>query len=325
MTRCAVVIPCRNEAAHIATVLDALAGQSRTPDELIVVDDRSTDATAEVVREWHRTHAGLPLRVIDGPGRGPGPAMNAGVRETAADIIMRIDGHAVPAAGYLGHCLEGLADPAVGVVGGVWHVKAGAQTPMGRAIAAVVSHPVGSGGARYRQEAPAGPERVPVETVPFGTFRRALWEQLGGFDEALSVNEDFDFNYRARQAGFQVVLDQRVKSTYFSRPTLRALAHQYFRYGYWKVRMLRKDPHALHLRQVPPAAVLPWAAATLAAALLWPGWGSGLAAALYPLLLCAGALHAAVSRAVNPFAAAAAALTVHLSWSAGFWKGVLSR
>lgn len=324
MTRCAAVVPCRNEAAHITTVLDALAGQTRPPDEIIVVDDRSTDDTAAVVGAWQRAHDLPPLRIVAGPGRGPGPAMNAGIRATDADVIMRIDGHAVPAAGYLAHSLETLADPAVGVAGGVWHVKAGVGTTVARAIAAVVSHPLGSGGAQYRQGEREGPDRAQVETVPFGTFPRALWEQIGGYDEALTANEDFDFNYRVRQAGRQVVLDRRVKATYFARPALGALARQYFRYGYWKVQMLRKDPRALHPRQVPPAAVLPWTVVTLAAALVWPAWGVP-AAALYPALAGAGALHVAVTRSVNPLAAFAAAVTVHLSWSAGFWKGVLSR
>jgi succinoglycan biosynthesis protein ExoA len=325
VTRCAVVLPCRNEEAHIAAVLDALAGQSRLPDELVIVNDGSTDRTAHIVRAWQQAHPALPLRVIDGPGRGPGPAMNAGIRETSADIIMRIDGHAVPATAYLEHCLDSLSDPAIGVVGGVWHVKPRVETTVARAIAAVVSHPIGSGGAQYRQADGAGPERVAVETVPFGTFRRSLWATLGGFDEALAANQDFDFNYRARATGVTVLLDRRVRATYFPRPTLGALARQYFRYGFWKVQMLRKDTRALHLRQLPPAGVLLWIVGTTVAALVWPGWLTGLAAALYPVVAAAGAVHVGVARRVNPLAAFAAIVVVHLCWSAGFLKGVVTR
>jgi len=210
-------------------------------------------------------------------------------------------------------------------VGGVWRVAPGTDTTMARAIAAVVSHPLGSGGAAYRHADLAGPERVAVETVPFGTFPKAVWAQLGEFDESLAANQDFDFNYRARKAGFEVVLDRRIQATYFARPTLRALARQYSRYGFWKVQMLRKDPRALHPRQLPPALVLPWVLGTLIAAALWPGILTGAMVTLYPLLVVVGGVHVGLTQSVNPFAASAAIVTVHMAWSSGFWRGIVRR
>jgi succinoglycan biosynthesis protein ExoA len=321
----AVVVPCRNEAAHIVPLLDALASQTRVPDEIIIVDDHSSDATRERVEEWCQAHAEPKVRVVSGPGKGPGPAMNAGIRATAADVIMRMDGHALPAREYLQRCLDVLAaeDSRPGVVGGIWRVTPSAPTTSARAVAAVVSHPLGSGGAGYRH--PYGPVRVSVETVPFGTFPRAVWEQLGGFDESLEANQDFDFNYRARQAGLDVVLDRRIVSRYFARPTLASLARQYFRYGYWKVQMLRKDPRALKARQLPPAIVLPWILATGIALAVFPGILVTGAALTYPMVVAAGGVHVGITRSVNPVAAAAAIATVHVSWSAGFWRGVLTR
>jgi len=387
----AVVVPCHNEAAHIGPLLDALAGQTRVPDHIIIVNDASTDATVEVVRAWAGARPDVPVRVVEGPGRGPGPAMNVGIRATDADIIMRMDGHAIPARDYLAlsvaalratasaecgvrsadsdrhavvrsadsdrhavvrsaecevrtegthsalrtqHdvCVSGPYDECIsephferssGVVGGVWHVAPGADTGVARAIAAVVSHPLGSGGAAYRHADATGPERLSVETVPFGTFPKALWEQLGGFDESLAANQDFDFNYRARKAGCDVVLDRRVQATYFARPTLAALWRQYSRYGFWKTQMLRKDPRAFHLRQLPPVLVAPWLILSALTAFIWPGALTMAAVALYPLALLAGALHVGVTRRVNPFAAAMAIATVHVAWSVGFWKGVV--
>jgi succinoglycan biosynthesis protein ExoA len=318
----AVVIPCRNEAAYIESLLDALAAQTAPPDEIVLVDDGSTDDTRARVTGWQSGHPAVPVRVTPGPGRGPGPAMNAGIRATAADTIVRFDAHSVPGPEYVARSMAALAEPGVGVTGGVWRIQPGAATPVARAIAAVVSHPLGSGGALYRHADAVGPERVAVETVPFGAFRRALWEQLGGFDEALAANQDFDFNYRARKAGMQVVLDRRIEATYFARPALGALGRQYFRYGFWKWRMLRKDSRAIHWRQIPPALVLPWVIATLPAAIALPSTVTVLAAAAYPVMLVAGA-----ARIAGPgvgFAGALAALAVvHLWWSAGFWRGVL--
>jgi len=285
------------------------------------VDDGSTDESAAIVRQWHNENSGVALRVIEGPGRGPGPAMNAGIAATTADVVVRLDGHCAPDRDYIEHSIRTLADPRVGVVGGGWRVRPGAETVMGRAIALVVSHPMGTGGARYRHPDAPGPVMMPVETVPFGTFRRALWEQLGGFDESLAANQDFDFNYRARAAGYDVVLDRRIKATYVARPTLAALGRQYFRYGFWKRQMLRKDPRALHWRQVPAAVVLPWVLATLAFVVIWPSPLSKLAAGLYPTVLLLGSTHLATRGASAP-AALAVLATLHLSWSAGFWRAV---
>lgn len=211
----------------------------------------------------------------------------------------------------------------MGVVGGVWDVRPGDDTAVARAIAAVVSHPLGSGGAGYRTANPQGPERTSVETVPFGTFTRVLWEELGGFDESLAANEDFDFNYRARKAGYDVVLDRRISATYFARPTMGALSLQYRRYGFWKFQMLRKDPRAFHLRQLPPVLVVPWLVLSAIAVLMSDYPFVRAMAALYPLLMLLGGVYVGLTRSVNAFAAAWAVLTVHISWSAGFWSGLI--
>lgn len=330
----AVVIPCRNEQVHIGALLNAIAGQTRVPDEIVIVDDGSRDETRARITAWGEAHEALAarIRVIDGPGRGPGPAMNAGIRATQADIIVRLDGHCVPEARYLERSCLALAQPRVGVVGGVWRVVPGARTQMARAIAAVVSHPAGSGGAAYRHANRPGPEHEPVDTVPFGAFRRDLWERLEGYDEALRANEDYDFNYRVRREGWLVLLDRGVVAAYAARPTLRLLWRQYQRYGYWKAHMLRKAPRALAFRQIPPAMLLPWLLLSLAGwigAMVWQApapvaLGSRVALVAYPSLVLGMGLHVGLTRRVLPLSAAAALATAHLAWSAGFWRGAFS-
>jgi GT2 family glycosyltransferase len=289
----------------------------------VIVDDGSTDRSVARIHEWHEANPAWTLRVVPGSSRGPAAAMNTGIAAVSSDIIVRLDGHCIPGPDYLQRAVALVADDRVGVAGGGWDVKPGASTPVARAIARVVSHPMGSGGARYRQPDPVhtGPE--PVETVPFGTFRRRLWEQLGGFDEALLVNEDFDFNYRARRAGYAVVFDGAIRAAYLARPTLTALARQYFRYGYWKRQMLRKDTKALHWRQLPPILILPWVIASTGLAVRFPGPVTWLMAAGYPAALVVTAARLAMG-GTSAAAAAAALATVHVSWSAGFWRGVFS-
>lgn len=325
-TTVAVVVPCRNEAATICRLLDAVISQTMPPDDLVIVDDGSTDGTARAVADWGRTHPLASIRIVPGAGRGAGAAMNTGIAACAADVIVRLDGHSVPAPDYIERSLDALSQVGVGVAGGTWVVEPGASTLVARAIAGVVSHPLGSGGAAYRHASTENASSAePVETVPFGTFRRDLWRRLGGFDETLTANQDFDFNYRARRTGVDVVLDRRIWSVYRARPTLGALARQYHRYGFWKVQMLRKDPRALHWRQIPPALVLPWLVMTSVLASVVQNPVTLAAAAVYPAVVVAGGAHIALrAKAVSLWPAACAALaTVHLAWSAGFWRALL--
>jgi GT2 family glycosyltransferase len=127
---------------------------------------------------------------------------------------------------------------------------------MAHAIAAAVSHPFGIGDAKYRLGA-GGPVQEAVDTVAFACFRKSLGEELGGFNESLLTNEDYDFNYRVRQSGRKVILDRSGYCEYFARRTLKDLASQYWRYGGWKAIMVRLHPRSIKLRHtVAPAFVL---------------------------------------------------------------------
>ena len=317
--RVAVVIPCRNEARRLPALLDAVDMQTRPPSEIIVVDDGSTDGSADAARRWAAGHPNVPLRMVSTGGRGAAAAMNAGIAEARADIIVRLDGHCLPEPTYIERSVDILARPRAGIAGGVWRIVPGENTWTARSIAAALSHPLGSGGAGYRNPAPSDGAPRAVDTVPFGTFSRALWVELGGFDEALLRNQDYDFNYRARKSGRDVVLDPSIATVYLARSTFGALARQYFDYGAWKIRMLKKDVRALRVRQLLPMLLLP----TLAPLAVWAIAAvspiAALPIALYIAVNAAGAVHAALRAGeigLTP-GAVAGLVVLQTSWSAG--------
>ena len=317
----AVVIPCRNEAATIEALLDAIERQHHLPDEVLLVDDQSIDETVAIARAWSLRCPRIRFFVVPGPGRGPAAAMNAGISRCESDIVVRLDGHCRPHPQYIAHAVETLLSREAGIVGGVWEIRPGASTAVGRAIAAVVAHPIGSGGATYRNARHSGVHEV--DTVPFGCFRRSLWQQLGGYDEALASNEDYDFNFRIRMAGEKVLLNSEIRSIYWSRPTLATLGRQYFRYGFWKIQMLSKSPRAFRVRQLPPALIVPWLVISGAlAALSWHPLAL-LLAAFYPAAVSIASLRIAgrEPRLVLPILGAI--VVQHVSWSAGFWQGLI--
>jgi glycosyltransferase involved in cell wall biosynthesis len=248
-----VVIPCRNEAASVVGLLEDLRRQEHPLHEVIVVDNASTDGTWEALEAFARDHPTYPLKLVRCERVGQPAALNAGIREATGEVIVRMDAHSRPASSYVRLGVELLRSSRTGVAGGAWDTVPGGRTVVAEAIARAVSHPMGAGDAAYRvgrrlQEPKA------VDTVPFGCFLRSTWERLGGFNERILTNEDYEFNFRVRQSGQDVVLDPRIRSTYYARQTLGALARQYFRYGWWKAQMLRAHPKSLRWRQAVPAA-----------------------------------------------------------------------
>jgi succinoglycan biosynthesis protein ExoA len=166
-----------------------------------------------------------------------------------------------------------------------------------------------------------------VDTVPFGVFRKSLWTEVGGFNEQLLANEDYDFHYRIRQRGGRILLDTSGHSLYFARPTIKELARQYFRYGTWKAQMVKLHPRSLRLRHlVAPVFV----ASVLLSALVgfwWrPAWLALLAVVVpYALLSLVCAVQLATRARdlrLTPIISFTF-LLIHAAWGSSFLLGLL--
>jgi GT2 family glycosyltransferase len=195
---------------------------------------------------------------------------------------------------------------------------------MARSIAAAASHPLGVGDALYRHARKASY----VDTVPFGAYRRVLVNAVGGYDESLLSNEDYEFNARIRQSGGRIWLDPAISSVYFARSTFDALARQYFRYGFWKFKMLRRYPGTLRWRQaLPPLFV----SSLIVAALLAPflrlfAWVLGLELLIYIGLLGLVGLQLGIKRneLFQFFGLPVSIMVMHFAWGSGFLWSILT-
>lgn len=255
MPTVSVIVPCYNEESTITKLLEAIYNQNlpHSDLEVVIADGNSTDGTRARIAAFKEAHPALPIRVADNPKRVIPIGLNAAIAAAIGEVIVRLDAHCVPNQDYIAKSLSALEKGLGWNVGGVWDIRPGAPGWIAKSIAIAASHPLGVGDALYR----VGHTAQEVDTVPFGAFRRKLISKIGGFDETLLSNEDYEFNARIRKAGGKVWLDPAIKSIYFARPTLAQLARQYWRYGYWKWQMLRRYPHTLRARQAaPPALVL---------------------------------------------------------------------
>jgi hypothetical protein len=89
-----------------------------------------------------------------------------------------------------------------------------------------------------------------------GAFRREILEEVGGYDEELTCNEDDELNYRIRAAGYAIILSPNIESYTPPRSLGRLWQSQFYPYGYWKVRVLEKHPGSLQPRHLAPAALI---------------------------------------------------------------------
>lgn len=328
--RVSVVIPCYNEERFIGQVLENLSRQYSGAGqfEIIVVDGMSTDNTRGVLAQFLLEHPNVEVRLVNNPERAIPSALNLGIAAAQGDVIVRMDAHSIPSPDYIQRAVELLRRrPEVAVVGMPWRIRPGAATLTARAIALAVAHPFGIGDAKYRVATEESASEF-VDTVPFGVFAKKLWQELGGFNEELLANEDYDFNYRVRQRGGRVLLDTSGHCAYFARATFGALARQYFRYGLWKAQMVKLHPRSIKLRQlVAPVFVLSVICLTLLGWWLKPArWLLAAVFAAYALLAFAAALQL-LRRDKDArllLLIPASFLLVHLAWGVGFLRGVLA-
>ncbi len=321
-----VIVPCFNEEKRIRTLLDAIFAQSY-PRELLdvtVADGHSSDRTREVIAAFQREHPDLKIKIIDNDAGTIPAGLNRAIAASSGEIILRLDGHSGPYPDYVANSVAALVAEKGQNVGGVWEIHPGAETWIARSIAVAAAHKLGVGDALYRHAKQA----AVVDTVPFGAWKRSLLEKIGGYDESLLSNEDYEFNARIRQNGGQIWLDPAIRSVYFARSTLGALARQYGRYGFWKFQMLRRYPGTLRWRQaLPPVFVL----SLLGGALLtcfWPVFGWLLAfelLAYFGILGLAGWHGTLQGRgAFLLFGLPLAISVMHLSWGGGFLWSILA-
>jgi glycosyltransferase involved in cell wall biosynthesis len=323
METVSVIIPCYNEERFIGKALDQLADQFESDRyEIIVIDGRSEDRTRAVVDEFKMRRPDVKVVLVDNPARNIPTALNLGITAATGNIIARMDAHAVPSDGYIRRCVEVLQSGTAGAVGMPCLVRPGAGTLVARGIAAAVSHPFGIGDAKYRLGS-GGPPQESVDTVAFACFRKSIWKELGGYNETLHTNEDYDFNYRVRRSGREVVLDRSGHCDYFARTTLKALATQYIRYGGWKAEMIRLHPRSIKIRHlVAPLFVLSILVLGMLGLFWKPAWWLLLLEIATYLLCALLAGWQAARRSDNSlalvFVMPVIFATIHLTWGSSF-------
>lgn len=320
-----IVMPVRNEERHLdEAVRRVLAQDYPAPVEVVLAVGPSHDRTRAIAERLAASDA--RIAVVYNPCGDIPAALNLAIKASRYEVIARVDGHALLPDGYLQTAVRTLQETGADGVGGV--MAAEGVTSFECAVAWAMTSKFGVGSATNHTGGDAGP----ASTVYLGVYRRAALEKVGGYDEAYLRAEEWEMNFRIRQAGGLLWFQPELKVTYRPRGSVRSLAAQYFHYGRWRRVVAREHAGTINLRYLaPPAAAAGVVVGTLAGlagliggvagpvpALAWLTVGFVLPAGY---LAAVAGVTATASRTLPPAASArlpAVLATMHMFWGAGF-------
>lgn len=313
-----IVIPCLNEERYIVSLLDSLQAQDYGPDgiEVLVADGGSTDATRQLVTDYPSRFGRLEL--VDNPRRITVGGLNAGMDQARGDCWIIIGAHSLVRQDFVRASVEALHRTGAACVGGP--IETIGEGTAGKAIAAAMSSPFGVGNAKFRYADDEGD----VDTVPFGCYHRKVWEVVGRFDETVDGADEDSYNERLIEAGGRIVLVPTIRSSYFPRRTLKALANQYWEYGAAKGTLLSRG-RPLRSRHFAPSAMVAGGPALFLLGVFWQRARQLLV--LLSLVYAAAGLFFARRSAqkadANVGLTFVAMATMHLTYGAGFIVGAI--
>jgi glycosyltransferase involved in cell wall biosynthesis len=289
--------------------------------EVLFIDGRSTDRTREIIEGYIKDNP--YIRLLDNPQQVVPFALNKGIEESSGEVIMRIDGHCTYPTNYVSELVKYLYKLDADNVGGVWNTRPAKNTAVCHAIALASSHPFGVGGSMHKI---GTSEIIETDTVPFGCYKREVFEKIGLFDTDLVRNQDDEYNGRLINVGGKIFLIPQVIINYTASDSICKMRKMYYQYGLYKPLVNKKLGAPATIRQFFPmffllgliiggvlSIFLPWIAMIYAAVLL-----------LYLLIgLVVGAMgairmHQPILTLIMPYIF----FNIHVSYGWGYLKGI---
>jgi succinoglycan biosynthesis protein ExoA len=322
-------MPVLNERAYVEDSIRTILSQEYAGEqELILALGPSSDGTTEFVEKLAKKDA--RIRFVHNPDTDIPVGLNLAIAATKYPIVVRVDAHSELAPGYTTRAVATLDRTGAANVGGV--MVASGKTPFQAAVARAYNSRFGLGGASYH----AGGHDGPAESAYLGVFKRDVLNEVGGYDESLRRGEDWELNLRIREAGHKVWFDPELKVTYWPRENWRKLTRQFFTTGVWRGELVRRHPRSTPIRFfAPPLLVIAFIISIVGGTLQITGtlhWGklsllayivhTGLVAYIL-LLIYLGLIYENGKSWRDRWLFILVLPSMHLSWGAGFIKGLV--
>lgn len=230
------MIVVRNEEQYIGRAVMSLLKQKYPKEffELLIIDGNSEDRTLleakHAVREYEKEYGLVQVHYLENPKKNLAAGWNIGIKKAKGEYVVRIDAHAEADLNLISKCIKILQEKKDVVCAG-GRIETESSTKKGKIISDVLSSPFGIGNAKFRYSEKSGY----VDTVAYGVYRKSIFEEAGYFNEEFMRNQDNDMHGRIKKHGGKFYLEASVKSTYYSRGTIKSMAKQAFGNGKWSI------------------------------------------------------------------------------------------
>ena len=228
-----ILIPTLNEEEYISNCIESLVVCLKDFNnyEMIIIDGESVDNTIKIISNYSKKKP--KIKIMNNPKKSAPAALNLGLKEAKFEIIMRCDAHAIYPNDYIKNNFNLLikSDEKTMNVGGYVNTISKKNSLISNSISYVLSSSFGVGNSKFRTDYSRHKKIIEADTVPFGCFKKKIFELIGNFNENEPANEDIEFNYRIRKNGYKILLSNSIYSYYYSRTNLRDFIKQAFRNG----------------------------------------------------------------------------------------------
>lgn len=231
-TTVSLIVPCYNDERTLRPCLESVYAQIRLPDEVLVVDDQSTDRSRRILRDF-------PCRVVrTARNSGPAAARNRGVRETSGEIVFFLDADVALSPDAVGNAVRILAEnPQYACAYGNY-----ATTPM---IGESVVERYRALHAHYWRARAVG--RVPTVVFALCAIRRSVLNELGPLDESLRASEDVEYSNRMTPR-HSILLTSDITGRHDDESELLPMLTKQFKRSQWIVPVAAAHPGPAGLR-----------------------------------------------------------------------------
>lgn len=240
----------RNEKDYIRISLMSLIEQTYPKDkyEIIVIDGGSTDGTLDIIKELQDTYNtnSFSIRVVPNPKKILATGWNIGIQSAKGEYVVRIDAHATAEKDFIEKSVETMIRVDAVCVGGKLTSKS--LNGEDNVISYVLSSPFGVGNSSFR----VSDEEGYADTAVYGLYKKDIFEKAGYFDEEMVRNQDIEMHSRIKKVGGKFYFNPEIKSTYYTRNTVKKMLKQAYGNGQWNMVLLKKGSGALSIRHLVP-------------------------------------------------------------------------
>lgn len=289
--------------------------------EVLVVDGMSDDGTRQIVEDYEKKYPFIKL--LRNTKKITPVAINMGIKAASGDYILILSSHSEINQNFLRTNIESFEMYTADCIGGIIITLPANKTLIAESIAFALSHPFGVGNSHFRI---GSKQPKYVDTVPFGCYKREVFDSIGLFDEALVRNQDDELNLRLLKKGGKILLMPEIASYYYARDSLLKLYKMYNQYGYFKPLVSNKVGGILTWRQLIPALFVSSLIVLVILSFIsqFAFWLFIGLVFLYFLVNVSFSFSIARKKGLKYFMALPAVFaTIHFSYGIGYFKGIL--